>query len=342
MTVSAASNSVTAVNQAVPGNVLSISPDGSTVVVTDPTRSTVSLYASSGAVATSYGGIGLRSQWSPDSSTVYIVTTGNTLLTHSTQANWQSTSTGSVSYRDVALTVPGVGAYFAGNVTDGRSYCPSTTINATVVNPPTASNLFYPLADENSAQTDRVAATTDGKHIVGAAVVNGAAILSDIAYVLPRTSLGTIAPCPIPPAVVGPGYFTSSVTTAPLAAIMVTGAGAITGVTPATNSGLSFITYTGTSGLLPYYVPAATGLGTLKYVPLGNGATAASAPVAGAFSTDNQTFYTGTSGDNQVHVIGISGSTATETGVITPKLPDANSNITTPNLIALRPKKATS
>ena len=111
---------------------------------------------------------------------------------------------------------------------------------------------------------------------------------------------------------------------------------------PATNTGLSFITYTGTSGLLPYYLPAATGLGTLKYVTLGNGATTASAPIAGVFATDNQTFYAGTSGDNQVHLIGVTGSTATETGVITPKLPDASGNTVAPNLIVQRPKRATS
>ena len=254
--------------------------------------------------------------------TVYIVTTANTLLTHSTQANWQSVSTGSVNYRDVAVTVPGVGAYFAGNVTDGRTYCESTTINSGTVNPPSASNAFFPLADESAAQTDRIAATRDGKHIIGAAVVSGAPLLSDVAYTLPTKSVGgttVIQPCPPPGTVIGPGYFSSTFTTAPLVGITATG---IQGVVPSTDTGLSFITYTGTSGLLPYYLPAASGLGTLSYLTLGNGATSASAPVAGVWSTDNKTFYVGSSADNQV--------------------PDVNGNITTPNLIAQRPKKATS
>ena len=44
-----------------------VSPDGSTVVVTDPTRQTVSLVAN-GAVTTSYGNVvGTTAAWSPDS-----------------------------------------------------------------------------------------------------------------------------------------------------------------------------------------------------------------------------------------------------------------------------------
>lgn len=345
VTVATASNAVSAANQAIPGSVLSISPDGSTIVVTDPTRGTVSLVSSTGSVTTSYGGIGLRSQWTPDSQTVYIVTTTNTLLTHSTQANWQSVSTGAVSYRDVAVTVPGVGAYFAGNVTDGRSYCASTTINNGTVNPPSATNAFFPLADESTAQTDRLAATTDGKHIVGAGIVGGAPVLSDVLYTLPTKTVGSatvIQPCPPEGTLIAPGYFSSTFVTAPLAGITTTGAGAIQGVVPSTDTGLSFITYTGTSGLLPYYLPANSGLGSLKYLALGNGATAASAPVAGVWSTDNKTFYVGSSGDNQVHLIGVSGAAVSETSVITPKLPDASGNTTVPNLIAQRPKRATS
>lgn len=335
MTFSAASNSVTGVSQAVPGTVLSISPDGSTIVVTDPTRSTVSLVSSSGVVSTSYGGVGVRSQWTPDSQTVYITTTGNTLLTHSTSVNWQATDT-TITYRDVAVTVPGVGAYFAGgNRTEGRTYCPTTTIVSGSGNPPTASNQFFTLADTNNAQTDRLAATTDGKHILGAGFTSGAATLNDIAYTLPASALACTQ-------TTGQVMFASSLTTTPLASITPAGAGSITGVVPATNSGLTFITYIGTSGLLPYYIPAATGVGTLKYLTLGNGATAASAPVAGVFATDNQTFYAGTSGDNQVHLVGVSGGTATESGVINPKLPDLNNNPATPNLIVQRPKRATS
>ena len=64
--------------------------------------------------------------------------------------------------------------------------------------------------------------------------------------------------------------------------------------------------------------------------------------MAGVWATDNKTFYVGTSGDNQVHLIGVNGTTVGESSVIAPKLPDANNNITTPNLIVQRPKRATS
>jgi len=64
--------------------------------------------------------------------------------------------------------------------------------------------------------------------------------------------------------------------------------------------------------------------------------------VAGVFITDNLTFFAGTTGDNQVHLITVNGTTATDTSVIAPKLPDGNGNIVVPNLLVQRPKKATS
>ena len=100
---------------------------------------------------------------------------------------------------------------------------------------------------------------------------------------------------------------------------------AITSVVAATNSATAFVTYTGTGGVLPLYQP---GAGTLTNIPLSAGATA---PVAGVYSSDNTTFYAGTSGDNQVHVIGVTGATSKDTGVITPNLPDPNGKIATPN-----------
>jgi hypothetical protein len=112
------------------------------------------------------------------------------------------------------------------------------------------------------------------------------------------------------------------------------------GIVPAANSALAFVTYTGSGGILPYYVPPATGLGTLKTLTLANGATAASAPVSGVFSTDGLSFYAGTSSDDQVHILSISGATATETGVLTPKLPLYSGLTDTGiNLLVQKPKK---
>jgi trimeric autotransporter adhesin len=329
MTITTAGGTATAANQAIPGVVLAVSPDGTTAVVTDPTRQTVSL-VSSGAITTSYGNVvGTSAAWSPDSQTVYITTNTNTLLTHSTFNNWQVTPTNTL-YTAVTVTVPHIGAYFAGTETDGRSYCPTTTIvtPGSNGNPPTTANEYYPLADQNAAQTDQIAATTDGNHILGATVQGGTPAVNDISVTLPVTT-----PCPQPPNGVPVGFFKSSFQTYPLSSITAT---QIDGIVPASNSALAFVTYTGSSGLLPEYIPAT---GTVTYLQLGNGATTATAPLAGVFSTDNLTFYAGGS-DGQVHLISINGTTATETGVIKPALPNTSGSSNAPvNLIAQRPKK---
>jgi hypothetical protein len=352
MVVSTAGLAQTTSYTAIQGTVLSVSPDGSTLVVTDPTRQTVSLVASaSGAVVSSYNGVGTSSQWTPDSQTVYITTTGDVLLTHTNFTNWQATPT-TEPYSSVAVTVPAVGAYFAGQTapgtgtTDGRSYCASETA-VSAGTPPSITNNFAPLADTEAVVNDALAATTDGKHILGA-TASGAARLNDLTVTLPTTPVatsGTTVPVQSAcPTTVNPGYFKSTNSAHPLVGLVVT---AIDGVVPATNSALAFVTYSGSSGLLPEYVPAT---GALSYVTLGNGATAASAPVAGVFSTDNLTFFAGTSGDNKIHLFSINGTTATETGALTPLLPcSTGSNLSPapactngatvmPNLLAQRPK----
>ncbi|MES2390715.1 MAG: hypothetical protein V4555_03680 [Acidobacteriota bacterium] len=350
MTVTTASNAQSGTYTGVQGTVLAVSPDGATVVVTDPIRQTVSLVTGgNGTVQTQYGGVGTSAQWTPDSQTVYIpVTTasGPALLTHSYFTDWQSTPLAE-PYSDVAVAVPAVGAYFAGNATtDGRSYCPSN-VATTAGTPPGEINNFAPLADTKTTVTDKVAATNDGHHILGA-TVNAGTTLTDIS-IQASTSNANGLPIGACPAVVAPGYFVTTLNTPlPLAGIT---ASSITGVEPASNSALAFVTYTGASGQLPVYIPKATGPGTLSYFTLGNGATAASAPVAGVFSTDNKNFYVGSSGDNQVHILSIAGTTVTETGVIAPKLPcttGTNQNpfpactngvVVAPNLIAQHPRK---
>lgn len=349
MTVNASTNSYGATVQAIQGTVLSVSPDGNTLVVTDPVRQTVSLIAaSSNALITSYGGVGTSAAWSPDTQTVYITTTSGNVLTHSPFTDWQ-TATADEVYTNVAVTVPSIGAYFAGpSTTDARSYCPSSTIGTGT--PPTVSNQFIPIADQKAVATDQLAATTNGTHILGAhAAANGAATLSDIDVTLPND-----AACPT---VIPTNYFPSSFTTQPLTGI---NAATITGVVPSSNSKVAIVTYTGpaatapagtvASGLLPLYFPPATGSGTLQFLSLGNGATPASAPIAGVFSTDNFTFYVGTSSDNQVHLISLTypkgaQPTATEVpgSVLTPNLPVENGTGYAPvNLIAQHPKKSVS
>jgi hypothetical protein len=369
VSVATTSNAVSAANQNIPGTVLSVSPDGSTLVVTDPTRQTISLVsAATNAVTTSYGGVGTSAAWSPDSQAVYITTTTNQVLTHSPYTDWQ-TATAAEIYTGVAVTVPSIGAYFAGpSTTDGRSYCAASTISTpgdpAAGSPAILANEFIPLVDGPAVITDQLAATTDGKHIIGAhAMPGGTSTLSDLDLVLPlqpaTVSGATNYGCPIPPAPQpGPGYFTSTVFPQPLTGI---NAFAITGVQPSTSSTspAAFVTYTlapgATSGggLLPLYLPPATGSGTIQLLTLGNGATVASSPVSGVFSTDNSTFYAGTgsadatSADDDVHLITLtypaSGApTAAETGILSPNLPAASGTGNAPvNLIAQHPKKTT-
>jgi hypothetical protein len=113
----------------------------------------------------------------------------------------------------------------------------------------------------------------------------------------------------------------------------------ITGVLTTSDSGYAFVTYTG-SGKLPQYIPST---GAISYLTLQGAATA---PVAGAVSTDNFTLYVGTSGDNLVHILtkGASGYSDTASPII-PNLPSATGSTgsyATPNLIVQKPKKSTS
>jgi hypothetical protein len=344
MSIATASNAQTAANQNVPGKVLSVSPSGALVVVTDPVRQTISLYSpSASGISTSYGGIATSAQWSPDSNTVYITTTTNTLLTYSTFTNWQPTATAE-PYTDVAVLVPSVGAYFAGGsagiptgLTDGRSYCSSAN-SITAGNPPTYNNTFAPLADENATVVDQIATTNDGKHLLGAhatSATSGPATFTDFDLTIPVTAQCT--------GTVPPGYFQSSPFTQTLTGITPS---SITGIVPTSNSSLAFVTYslagsTG-GGTLPFYSVPSSGAGTLNYLTLGNGATVASAPLSGVVSTDNLSLYVGTSGDDQVHVISLAGNSPAETSVITPNLPASSGTGYAPiNLLVQHPKKTT-
>ncbi len=322
MSISTASNTVSAANQLIPGTVLAVSPDGGTLVITDPTRQTISLVSTANnSVTTSYNGVGTSASWSPDDQAVYVTTSTNQVLTHSTYTDWQ-TSTADETYTNVTVTVPSIGAFFAGpTATEARTYCPSSTITTTAgVFPPNVNNQFIPLvAQAKGTITDQIAATTDGKHILGAHANGAASTLSDIDVTLPlpplsNASVGVNYGCPIPPAPQPTiGYFGTSVN--PPVTLAGINAASITGVFPSTNSAVAFVTYTLPTaattggGLLPLYLPPASGNGPLSFLTLGNGATAATAPVSGVFSTDNFTFYVGTGSsdgtavDNDVHLI---------------------------------------
>ena len=397
MTFSATTNALSKEDPTVTGQVLAISPDGTTLVITDPTRQLVYLYStaaggtttsttsptsgtsttsttststtnappsSSASVLTQYGGVGTHAVFTPDSSTVYITlgsydaatgvtTPTNQLLVHSTFTGWYSTSSAQPT-SGLALAVPSVGAFFSGNPTTARSYCPETTIstiNGAVTTSSTTSNVYYPDAQVAGPQTDQVATTNDGLHLLGAAVpAGGAANFTDFLLSAPAPGSAAAAPAGLPvagcpgtsPDVSPPVIF--GATPAFTGALPGVTATAITGVYPTSDSKTAFVTYTGTGGVLPTYAPQAGGAGTLGSIALQKSTYGAPvAPVAGVVSADNQTFYVGTSGDNVVHLItnGTNGYTDI-TAPIAPKLTDANGNIVTPNLLVQKPRKTTS
>jgi hypothetical protein len=310
-------------DQSTQGTVLALSPDGGTLVVSDPVRQVTTLENSSGSVISTYGGVGTHAQFAPDSQTVYI-TAGNQILVYSAFTGWTSiipATPGGTPVSDVALTVPSVGAYFAGPTTTARGYCAvstPTTLNGVT----TESNVFYPPADSSPAVTDRIAATNDGLHILGA-TVTPVPTLNDLHVKIP------IGACPA----VGGLTFSNTLSTVALTSINAT---AIDGVVPTSDSSVAFVTYAGSGGTLPAYSPVASGAGAVTYIKLSGTATA---PLAGVLSADNTTFYAGTSGDNLVHLI--SRATLTDGSTISPKLVDPNGVAAPVNLLVQKPRKTT-
>jgi len=306
-----------------PGTVLAISPDGATLVISDTIHGVTVLENSAGGVISTFGGVGTRAEFSPDSQTVYIAA-GNQILVYTPFTGWTSiapATPGGTPVTDVAVTSPHLGAYFAGPVTTARGYCSistPTTLNGVT----TESNVFYPLADSSPAITDRIAATNDGLHILGA-TVTPVPTLDDLRVNLP------IGSCPAS----GGLLFSSTLSPTPLTQVA---ASSITGVVPASDSSVAFVTYTGTGGVLPAYTPSATGAGATSYIKLSGTATA---PIAGVFSADNTTFFAGTSGDNLVHLI--TRGTLTDSSTIAPKLTSPTGVPVPVNLIVQRPRPTT-
>ena len=319
----AASNQVLREDPRVPGTVLAVSPDGTTVVIADPTRKLTYLYSGSGSVTTEYGGVGTRAQFSADSQTVYITTNDSRLLVYSQFIGWTEKPL-TASAPDVTVTIPNAGAYLGGNTVTGRTNCPNTTSTPAPGNVPPfiVTNEFYPLADTTSIVAERLMSTNDGAHIFGASVATG---VSDLG-VSPKNG-------------VCPPFTSSTIAVRSFAAAMPT---AITSVLPTTDSAFGLVTYLGTGGVVPQYTFANQ---TLKDITLQTSAAGKPlAPVAGTISTDNQTVYVGTSGDQAVHQLtrGTSGFSDTVAPLL-PNLPAANGGgIATPNLLVQRPRRATS
>ena len=199
MVYSAVNNTLGKEDVNVPGVVLAVSPDSSTVVINDQLRQVIYLYTNASSTATSIGGLATRASFSPDGKNVYIVGP-DTLYVHNASTGWSTYSiantqpTPSCSLNnnspvasgtfdpfcgpDLAMTVPSIGPFISGTQTTANAFCPNTTVN-----PP----IFYPQAATVGATTEHVAATNDGAHILGAGLSQG---LTDISVAIP------IGPCP--------------------------------------------------------------------------------------------------------------------------------------------------
>ena len=339
LSVSGVSITLTQQSTTVVGTALAISPDNATLVVTDPSRNLTYLYTPNGnSINTEIGGTGVRAVWSQDSTTVYITTTDGRMLVHSTFTGWQSVPLGVTvpANLDLTITVPNAGVYLGSNVgqtgslVTARTNCPATTINNAPTTPATTgnggfnqttSNSFYPLISTVNTTSDRVAATNDGQHILGASVASG---VSDI---VTNVKSGG---CPVP--------FTNTFT----AAKAFTGIAptVINSILPTSDSAFAVVTYQGTGGAVPQY---AVGTGTLSSIPLQK-TTAGTpiAPVSGVVSSDNQTIFVGTSGDNVVHRLtrGTTGFTDTVAPVV-PALIGINGGVATPDLLVQKPRRST-
>ncbi|HET9087357.1 MAG TPA: hypothetical protein VFN53_07535 [Acidobacteriaceae bacterium] len=250
-------------------------------------------------------------QFTQDSQTLYIAG-GNLLYTYSRFTGWHvCTDSGNdpasncpVNSTSVAVTVPGVGAYTGGQQTRAFGYCamgfnntqqhpgvPPNTL-PTGVDPNKALNPtnYYPPAEAGLPAIDRLAATTNGTHIIGATAASDT--LTDLDVTIPAGS------CPLN----APLTFTSTPNQISMATPNL---GTINQVLVSPNSQIGFVTFfpankTGGNNTLPAYKIPTTGAGQIVNVPLkGN----AGAPVSGVFSPDTNTFYTSTTTDNLVHFI---------------------------------------
>ncbi|HUV70744.1 MAG TPA: hypothetical protein VMW15_13845 [Terracidiphilus sp.] len=350
MVFTTATNTIAKQDPNVPGVVLAVSPNNSQLLINDQARQLFYIYNIASGSYIAQGGLGNAAVWTPDSKTLYItdnaaLNNGTTITGHTDTLYIYNQNTGWSTYplppsplpagsippaglapnvavsgtmQTPALAIPSVGAYLRGTPTVAHTWCPSGTVgNSTGLS-------LYPLGDSQAVQSDVLTATTDGNHILSAALLGGGITLDDISVSIPSSA------CPI----------ATSGTTQTLSPLLIQHPAPYTPASVAVNatainqliaspvSNLAFITYNGTStgAQLPFYLPAPNGApGTVGYVAL-TGSSAITAPLAGAFTPDDSTFFVSTAGDNMIHYISIPANPSlatppTDTKQISPNLP---------------------
>ena len=351
-------NTIAKQDNGAPGVVLAVSPNDAQVLVNDQVRQLFYLYNAAAGGFTTFGGLGNAAAWTPDSKTLYITDnaalnnppaiTGHTdtLYVYNQNTGWTTyplppspLPAGSIppgtlpanvavtpTMQTPALAIPSVGAYMRGTPTVAHTWCPSGTVGNA------ASISFYPQGDSEPVQSDVIGATTDGQHILGAALLGGGITLSDINVSVPNSA------CPI--STVGTTQTLSPLliqhpATPYTQTALTVNATAINELVTSPVSNITFVTYTGTSAgaQLPYYLPGTGGAaGTAGYITL-KGGSAITAPLAGAFTADDSIFFVSTAGDNMIHYISIPTN-------VSPANPPTDTQQISPNLPACTPVSA--
>ncbi len=334
MVFSTSSGTVITQNNSFPGVVLAVAPDGTTVLINDQERQLFYLYstANTSNSSSAFGGMGDAAAWTPDSKTLYITDSAALGGNHSDMLYIYNINTGwtthalpcsvynattcpspSTGAQGLAITIPSVGAYLSGSNTVAHTWCPTGTAGNY------ANMIFYPQSDTIAAQTDVLAATTDGEHILGAALTGGGVTLNDIGVAITPAACTLTSPLP-----------TNGTLLTPTPLSVNANAAAVNQVVPSPVSNLAFITYfppaagATTGASLPYYVPepytpgSAYTANPVKYITL-TGSSAITAPLAGAFAPDDSLFFVSTAGDNMIHYISV--PTLTDKQQISPNLP---------------------
>ncbi|HTJ31524.1 MAG TPA: hypothetical protein VL346_13560 [Acidobacteriaceae bacterium] len=348
MVYAAGNNSLTKVDPNVPGVVLAASPDDSRILINDPLRQIFYIYTVATGSFSTFSGVGTSAQWTPDGKTLYVVgksyptnsgvtTPTPTLFVYNTNTGWTTYPLPSTP-EEVAITVPGVGAFSSGSTTSANGWCPSLNASTGYI------SQAYPQMANGLPATDILRATYDGAHMLGVSLAGGEPVLTDINVDFSQslvdgacpTSAGTTTSTNIK---------TSPVTGTPQTVIALPAgiaASAVNQIVPAQSSAYAFLTYSATSAstgtaTLPYYQPATGGAaGVVKNVTLTGSPTA---PIAGAFTLDDKQFFVSTSGDNLIHVI--TTSNFTDTQQIDPTLTDPNGNTVPATRIVTKPRATT-
>jgi hypothetical protein len=163
-----------------PGVVLAVSPEYAQLLINDQVRQVFYLYTVSSGTSTTFGGMGTAAQWTPDSKTLYITDSARVRLPREPATAIRCTSTTSTPAGPAIPLAPSGGANPGaqnpghhhsrrGSVPERQPDCGAYLVPAGNVGQH-GGIVFYPQGDSVDALTDVLAATTDGQHILGAAV----------------------------------------------------------------------------------------------------------------------------------------------------------------------------